>query len=57
MVISRWKDTDTLQTVSMVVKGGIGEVSRRTGAKTLAVTCPNDFIMHQKHMGGVDHGD
>ena len=39
------------------MKGGIGEVSRRTGAKTLSVPCPNDVIMCQKHMGGVDRGN
>ena len=57
MVISRFKDSKALQTMNTVVKRGIGEVSRRTSAKTLTVSCPNDVIMCQKHMGGVDHGD
>ena len=39
------------------MKGGIGEVSRRTGAKMLAVPFPNDITMHQKFMGGVDRRD
>ena len=57
MVITRWKDSKTLQTVSTVMKGGIGEVSRRTGAKIITVPCPNDIIMYQKNMDGVDRGD
>ena len=57
MVMSRWKDSKSLQNVSTVMKGGIGKVSRRNGAKTLRVLCPNDIIMFQKHMGGVDRGD
>ena len=48
MVITRWKDSKTLQTVSTVMNGGIGEVSRRTGAKIITVPCPNDIIMYKK---------
>ena len=39
------------------MKGGIGEVSRRTSAKTLMVPCPNDVAMCQKCMGRVDRVD
>ena len=48
MVTSRWKDSKTLQSISTVMKGGIGEVSRRTGAKILTMPCPNEIIMCQK---------
>ena len=46
-----------MQTVSIVIKGGIGEVSRHNGVKTLRVPFPNYVIMHQKYMGSVDRGD
>ena len=36
---------------------GIGEVKRRTGAKILDVKCPNDIMMYQQNMDGVDRGD
>ena len=57
MVITRWKDSRTLQVVSTVIKNGVGVVKRRTGASVLDEKCPNDIIMHQQNMGGVDHGD
>ena len=57
MVITRWKDSRVLQTVSTIMKKGIGEVSRRRGASKLTVRCPNDIIEYQKHMDGVDRGD
>ena len=57
MVITRWKDSRTLQVVSTVMKKGIGEVTRRTGPNLITVTCPNDIIMYQQNMDGVDRGD
>ena len=57
MVATRWKDSKTLQVVSTVMKKGIDEVQRRTGSKLINVKCPNDIIMYQKNMGGVDRGD
>ena len=57
MVATRWVDSRTLQTVSTVMKSGIGVVQRRTGAKIIDVNCPNDIKMYQENMGGVDCGD
>ena len=57
MVITRWKDSKILQTVSTVMIKGCQTIQRRNGAKILDVVCPNDIVMYQKHMGGVDRGD
>ena len=57
MVITRWKDSKILQTVSTVMKSGVSEVSRRTGATVVKVRCPNDIILYQQYMDGVDRGD
>ena len=57
MVATRWKDSKMLQVVSTVMKKGVDEVQRRTGSKLINVKCPNDIIMYQKNMGGVDRGD
>ena len=57
MVITRWKDSRTLNVVSTVMKKGIGEVKRRTGPNIITVTCPNDIKMYQQNMDGVDRGD
>ena len=57
MVATRWKDSRILQVVSTFMKKGIHDVTRRTGANLINVTCPNDIIMYQKNMGGVDRGD
>ena len=57
MAITRWKDSKNLQTVSTVMKHGFSMVSRRNGANILQVPCPNDIILYQQNMGGVDRGD
>ena len=57
MVMTRWKDSKILQIISTVMEPGIGEVSRRQGATVHTVKCPNDVILYQKGMGGVDRGD
>ena len=57
MVITRWKDSKVLQTVSTVMEQGVSSVQRRTGASLIQVSCPNDIIKYQKYMGGVDRGD
>ena len=57
MVITRWKDSKILQTISTVMKSGVSEVSRRTGATVIKVQCPNDIILYQQYMDGVDRGD
>ena len=57
MIITRWKDSKNLQTVSTVMKPGSQKVIRRQGANLIEVTCPNDIVLYQQHMGGVDRGD
>ena len=57
MVITRWRDSKTLQTVSTVMKHGKSTVQRRVGSKIINVVCPNDIILYQQGMGGVDRGD
>ena len=57
MVATRWKDSKILQTVSTVMMSGVDEVARRVGSTIIKVSCPNDIIKYQKHMGGVDKGD
>ena len=57
MVITRWKDSKKLQTVSTVMKSGTQVVQRRNGANIIDVTCPNDIVLYQQNMGGVDRGD
>ena len=32
-------------------------IHRRTGSVLINVTCPNNVIMYQQNMGGVDRGD
>ena len=54
MVITRWKDSKNLQTVSTVMKSGAEIVKRRNGATLLDVQCPSDIVLYQKNMGGVD---
>ena len=36
---------------------GIDKVKIKTGAKIVDVRCPNNIIMYQQNMGGVDCGD
>ena len=54
---TRWKDSRILQVVGTVMKKGIHEITRKTGVKLIDVTCPNDLMMYQQHIGGVDRGD
>ena len=57
MIITRWKDSKILRTVSTVMCKGAQTIQRRNGATLIDVTCPNDIVMYQKYMGGVDRGD
>lgn len=57
MVITRWKDSKILQTVSTVMCKGLTEITRRTGPKKIRVAVPNDIEKYQNWMGGVDRGD
>ena len=56
MVITLWKDSKKLQTVSTIMKHGTQVVQRRNGANSIDVTCPNDIVLYQQNMGGVDCG-
>ncbi len=59
MVISRWKDSKILQKISSVMKKGetTVPVHRQVGANLVEVKCPNDIVLCQQNMGGVDRGD
>ena len=57
MVITQWKNSKTLQTVSTVMRKGAQTIQQRNGATLIDVTCPNDIVMYQHFMGGVDCGD
>ena len=39
------------------MKHGQSTVQTRVGSKIVDVVCPNDIILHQKGIGGVDHDD
>ena len=39
------------------MKFGVSEVSRRKGATVVKVRCPNDIILYQQYMDGVDRRD
>lgn len=54
MIITRWKDNTTLQMVCTVMKRSIGKATRITGNSLIEVTCPNDVIVYQQNMDGVD---
>ena len=57
MVITQWKDSKTLQTVSTVMCKDAQTIQCRNGSTIIDVTCPNDIVMYQNNMGDVDHGD
>ena len=57
MVITRWKDSKILQTVSTIMEKGESIVYRQNGKDRLNVTCPNDIVQYQKYMDAVDQGD
>ena len=57
MAITCWKDSKLLQVMSNVMKKGADVVQRRKWRDILDATCPNDIIMYQTYMGGVDRGN
>ena len=57
MVITGWKDSKILQTISTVMKKGLTLITRRTGTKQINVVVPNDIEKFQNYMGDVDRGD
>ena len=56
MVISRWKDSNVLQTVSTVMQKGGQVLKRQIGANLVDVRCSNDIVLYQQNMGGIDRG-
>ena len=57
MVITRWKDSKSLQIAGKVIMSGVGEVQRRSGRDIITVYCPNYVIGYQNNMDGVHIGD
>ena len=57
LVVTRWKDSKILQTVSTTMKSGVEIVTRRVGATVVNVKCPADIVQYQQGMGGVDRGN
>ena len=48
MVITEWRDSKDLQTVSTVMVKGIGSMFRQVGKDKIEVRCPHDIIMYQE---------
>ncbi len=57
MVTTQWRDSKNLQTVSTIMKSGMSTVEQRNGRKIIQVKCPNDIILYEQNMGGVDWVD
>ena len=57
MILTRWKDSRTLKIVSVVMKKGVEELTRRPGATLITVICQNDVIIYQDSIDGIDCGD
>ena len=57
MVITIWKDINTLQVVSITMTKLVGRVARRKGGYSITVKCPKVVIKYQQHMGVVACGD
>ncbi len=57
MVITRWKDSKKLQAVRTVMKHGTQVVQRRNRANIIDVKYPNEILLYQQNIGGVDCGD
>eukprot|EP00957_Ditylum_brightwellii_P065276 4950905-Ditylum_brightwellii.AAC.2 len=57
MVIAQWKDSKVLQAVSTVMEHGTTTITRCIGQEGIDVICPNDIVLYQHYMGGIDRGD
>ena len=57
MVTTCWKDSRKLQTVSTVMNNGTQVVRRRNGVNIIDMISPNDIVLYQQNMEGVDRGD
>lgn len=44
LVVTRWKDSKILQTISITMKSGVETISRRVGATIVDVKCPADIV-------------
>ena len=49
MVITRWKDSRILQTVSTIMKLGIETIGRRVGVEVIDIRCPSDMVEYQTY--------
>ena len=57
MVITRWKESKIVQTVSTIMTKGLISVQRRTGPKVIDAIVSKNIEQYQIYMGGVDCGD
>eukprot|EP00957_Ditylum_brightwellii_P104919 7996692-Ditylum_brightwellii.AAC.1 len=57
MVITCWKGSNILQAVSTAMQPGATNVTRHIGQEVIDVACPNDIVLYQQYMGGVDRGE
>ena len=57
IVITQWKDSRILQTVSTIIRLEISIISRHVGSEIIKVKFPSDIIEHKTDMDGVDRGD
>eukprot|EP00957_Ditylum_brightwellii_P081415 6192458-Ditylum_brightwellii.AAC.1 len=56
MLITQRKDSKVLQAVSNVMQSGATTVTSHLDQEFFAVTCPNDIVLYQQYMSGVDRG-
>ena len=57
MIITHWKDSKNLQTVSTFMKHGTQKVKRRNSPNLIDDKYSNDIVLYQQNMGGVDRSD
>eukprot|EP00957_Ditylum_brightwellii_P103780 7906039-Ditylum_brightwellii.AAC.1 len=54
MVITQWKDGKVLQAVNTVMEHDTTTITRHVGKEVIDVVCPNDIVLYQCYMVGVD---
>eukprot|EP00957_Ditylum_brightwellii_P171186 13031898-Ditylum_brightwellii.AAC.1 len=57
MVVTRWKDSRVLHTISTVTVKGATHVQQWTGWEVETIKCHNDICEYQDGMGTVDKGN
>eukprot|EP00957_Ditylum_brightwellii_P157626 11997095-Ditylum_brightwellii.AAC.1 len=57
MVISRWKDSNTLQIVSIIMESGKIDITWCMGQGIITFGCWNDTVICQEYMDDVDNVD